>query len=353
VSWVKLDDNALDDPRLLALERGTVLLHLEALAFSNRYGLDGSIPRAALQKMTTEPDPARAAAALVEAGLWEASDDGWQLIWLLGDQFTAEKAKELREEARARMERVRAHNKDDHRLCDPKRCWVLRSGERSRERSGSPSSPVPSSPKRKEDEGERSTAGGASAAAGGTEPAVAAPPARWGPPLNDLDGAFLDQWMTAGYDWCTRCQGAFPSTIIQEDPRDDAYLCPSCTATKGRRPKGCLAFTKAGKKCGNDHQADSLWCKYHPTEDRRGQAGPDEREVIDRPADKAIAQLAATGAPREVLCGTCHKPFERGTQYVRWGPEPRRLAHAACYGGGHGGVPAEEVHVWPDGWAAA
>ena len=293
MSWVKLDDNALDDPRLLALDRGTVLLHLEALAYSNRYGLDGAIPAGALRKMTTEPEPETAAAALVEAGLWEDAGDGWQLVWLLGDQLTAEKAQALRKEARDRMERVRRHNKKDHSLCDPTRCWALRSEERSRERSGTPSSPLPSSPKRREEEGERTEAGGAIADAGGDQsPAAAAPPARWDWPVNDVSEGDLDEWMNKGFDWCGRCQGIFPTTIIEKDPSVDLWLCPACRGVKKRRSSSCFAFKKSGEECGNDHRHDSLWCGYHDTEKRRGQAGPTEHAWIDQAADKAIAGLA-------------------------------------------------------------
>lgn len=45
MTWVKLSDTALDEPFLLDVPRSAVLLHLEALAYSNRYGTDGVIHR--------------------------------------------------------------------------------------------------------------------------------------------------------------------------------------------------------------------------------------------------------------------------------------------------------------------
>lgn len=130
MTWVKLSDDALDDPRLLALDRGVVLMHLEALAYSNRHNLGGRIPRPALRKLTTEADPEAAATALVSAGLWTAPDEGvWQLVWLLDDQPTEEEVERTRERWRraqtATRERRTRHLAGDHSTCDPRRCRVL------------------------------------------------------------------------------------------------------------------------------------------------------------------------------------------------------------------------------------
>lgn len=116
VTWVKLTDSALDEPFLLDVSRGAVLLHIEALAYSNRYATDGVIHRAALRKLTTEPDPLAAAAELVAAGMWMATQEGWQLLWLLNDQPSSDEIQASREQARHRQARKRRHTKGDHSI---------------------------------------------------------------------------------------------------------------------------------------------------------------------------------------------------------------------------------------------
>jgi hypothetical protein len=148
VTWVKIGDTALDEPFLLDLPRGTVLLHIEALAYSNRYAVDGVIHRAALRKLTTEPDPEAAAAALVSAGLWAPTKEGWQLIWLLNDQPSSQEIQASREQARHRQERKRRHSKGDHSICDPKRCHVLVTRDNPRDGATPPTRPSPTLPDR-------------------------------------------------------------------------------------------------------------------------------------------------------------------------------------------------------------
>lgn len=295
MSWVLLSDEALDDPRLLTLGRGQVLMHLEALAYSNRYGLDGRIPRRALVKLTTEPDPPGAASALVDAGLWADEGDAWQLVWLQDQQPTAAEMLERKEAAKRRMR----HNRGKHDLCDPAKCWVLRqgssperSGERSHARSGHHSSPTLSSPKRREEKGERSTAGGAPATVDGQEAVAAAPPARWDwQPADELQYALASE---AGFTDCSRCKGWFPESICTDEEGAGEYYawCPQCRSMRrvAQRRK-CLAFKKNGSECRNDRAGASPWCRYHDDADSRGQAGPGEtRDTIDRQADRALEQ---------------------------------------------------------------
>jgi hypothetical protein len=169
MTWVKISDTALDEPFLLDLPRGAVLLHIEALAYSNRYAVDGAIHRAALRKLTTEPDPDVAAAALVSAGLWGATREGWQIRWLLNDQPSSAEIQAGRELARMRQERRRRHNKGDHAICDPDRCRVLtRDGKRDSTRDGRPPPTRPDPPR---PEGERGGEDGN--AAGLVKPAAA------------------------------------------------------------------------------------------------------------------------------------------------------------------------------------
>lgn len=242
-------------------------MHLEALSFSNRYGLDGAIPRAALSRLTTEPDPEASAAALVSAGIWETTDEGWQLVWLLDDQPKAADVQRERAEAKERMrgvrDRERRHKRGDHSLCDPARCWVLRSParspERSSARSGSPSPPVPSRPK-----GGGGTGEGQAGVAGSADALTGSAPA----PDEEPDMM------------CDRCgaslYAALGDTWVDPDPNDEAetelpVLCQPCEQhRKTTDPTVCLAFKKDGFACGQRAVKGRPWCLFHQTEAARG-----------------------------------------------------------------------------------
>lgn len=305
MTWVKLDDNALDDPRLLNLARGEVLMALEGLAYSNRYLLDGRLPREALRKITTEPDLEAAAAHLVAAGIWKATDEGWQILWLLDDQPKATVVEEERKAARGRSqrhrERERKHRNGDHTLCDSAKCWVLRAGERSGERTNERSAPHPVPPRPARDEKDKETgdpgaASAAIAAPGGGN--GAASPVSWLPPVDDGDDAWWAS-LDAGFRDCSRCGVWLPRTALKEETSDsegEVFWCPSCSM--GRWGDDCMAFKKDGTQCGNDRAPDGLWCRYHRKESQRGAPGADERAVIER---AALAALATVSGPRLVV----------------------------------------------------
>jgi len=122
VTWVKLDDNALDDPTFVGLERGVRLLHLEALAWSNRHAAGGRVPAQAALRFTDELGLDTAIDALADAGLWEADGDGYRLVWLLDDQPTPEEIEATRTRNRNKQRRHRNHLRGDHAGCDPKWC---------------------------------------------------------------------------------------------------------------------------------------------------------------------------------------------------------------------------------------
>jgi hypothetical protein len=85
VTWVKIDDAALSNPKLLAAGPEAVCLWLGGLAYCNRHHTNGSIPTDALHALYPSDKwkkgaQARAAKRLVEVGLWRESADGfWQI----------------------------------------------------------------------------------------------------------------------------------------------------------------------------------------------------------------------------------------------------------------------------------
>lgn len=152
MTWARLDDGITDRPDLLALERTVRLLHIEGIVWSCRHETDGAIPRHVIRKVTDDPDPEAAAAALVAAGLWNETDDGWCIDGFLEDQISSEDLERQRELARVRQRRQRQHRAGDHSLCEPRYC--RRASEASRVTDpvtdpvshDSPTSPDPTRP---------------------------------------------------------------------------------------------------------------------------------------------------------------------------------------------------------------
>lgn len=118
--------DSLEDPRLLDLDRGVRLLHIEALVWSARHRTDGVITRGGLRWLTDEADAALAAAQLVSAGLWTSTDDGWQIVDYTREQISAQDAARIEETNAAKWRRQKQHQRGLHDLCDIKWCKSLR-----------------------------------------------------------------------------------------------------------------------------------------------------------------------------------------------------------------------------------
>ena len=85
--WVRIDDDLIDhDKVLIAGERlgrygvGRVLgMLLEGLTHAGRKLTDGALPNAVVRKFKTDPHPMRVATTLADVGLWEPTEDGYQI----------------------------------------------------------------------------------------------------------------------------------------------------------------------------------------------------------------------------------------------------------------------------------
>ena len=117
MTWAKLSDDFCDHPILLGLPRGVRLLHVEATVWSCKHETDGAIPSAAPPRFTDEPDVDIAVAALVEVGLWEVAERGWQLVDFHKAQRRSADIAQDRYEAAERQARARAHREGDHSEC--------------------------------------------------------------------------------------------------------------------------------------------------------------------------------------------------------------------------------------------
>lgn len=147
MTWAKVDDRFNDDPRLLSLERGVRLLHIEGIVWCCRHLTDGHVPRYALAKVTDEPDAVNGVDALVEAGLWEPQGEGWLIVDYLRDQSSAADVENIRKLARDRQRKQRQHKAGDHSLCtDPRYCQFLRESQSESQRESR--HPIQSNPTR-------------------------------------------------------------------------------------------------------------------------------------------------------------------------------------------------------------
>jgi hypothetical protein len=80
VTWLRVDDDFASHPKVVGLPLAAVGAWLLAACWSAHHLTDGRLPTAACKRLGIRPADA---SALVAAGLWERTDDGWQIHdWL-------------------------------------------------------------------------------------------------------------------------------------------------------------------------------------------------------------------------------------------------------------------------------
>ena len=102
MSWVRLDDQFSDHPKVLEAGPLAGWLWVCGLAYCNRLRTDGFIPAGAVPRLADVPHAAKLAATLVQAGLWNAVAGGFQVHDYLDYQPSREQSartKEARAEA--------------------------------------------------------------------------------------------------------------------------------------------------------------------------------------------------------------------------------------------------------------
>lgn len=100
LQWIRLDTTMFENPKLLYLKEDkqykTIVVHLEAMAYSGRHSLAGFIPKAALRIVgATSADAKR----LVESALWDLAPGGWSINGWDEYQLSDEAAQRRRERA--------------------------------------------------------------------------------------------------------------------------------------------------------------------------------------------------------------------------------------------------------------
>lgn len=152
MTWVKLPDDALEDPAVADLSAEALIDYLRTLGWSNRWARNGSIPKGIT---------GASAEAWIDAGLATRTDAGVQLSWLMEHQPTADEIERRKAQDAERQARRRRHNAGDHSKCDPDRCRVLkaasrRDSDRDTARESAPPDPTLPDPTHREGGGEGS-----------------------------------------------------------------------------------------------------------------------------------------------------------------------------------------------------
>ena len=115
--YVKLDVEYASDPKVLRAGAHAELLYVRSLAFAKRRLDDGHIDAVQLPHLCLgiPGNPSRHAQALIDAGLWEANGDGWNITaWLKHNKTRAaiEEQAKRKAEAGAKGAHDRWHSDD-------------------------------------------------------------------------------------------------------------------------------------------------------------------------------------------------------------------------------------------------
>jgi hypothetical protein len=132
MTWVKLDDQFPDHPKVVKAGPLAGWLHICGIAYCNRYLTDGFIPRSIAHRLTDfqnigltlagnemvaigdDVDCAWMAQVLVSVGLWKKSRDGYTIHDYLDYQPSKAEVEADREAARARMKDLRGRRRSQN-----------------------------------------------------------------------------------------------------------------------------------------------------------------------------------------------------------------------------------------------
>ncbi len=114
MSWIKMDDQFADHPKVLRVGGDAAWLYVAALCYCARYLTDGDIPSAVVARLTDRANPDGLAARLVGVGLWEQTPDGYRVHDYL-DYNPAGDEQRAKRKARAEAGRRGGKQSAEHR----------------------------------------------------------------------------------------------------------------------------------------------------------------------------------------------------------------------------------------------
>ena len=112
MTWVRIDESFPEHPKVSAAGGDAAWLHVCAMCYCNRFLTDGFVPTSVLARLSDRKRPTALAAKLVEVGIWDVTDNGWQIHDFLAYQPSKEKVENDRESARQRMANARGSSAD-------------------------------------------------------------------------------------------------------------------------------------------------------------------------------------------------------------------------------------------------
>jgi len=123
MAWVLLDDNFPNHPK--AVQAGPVAAYLFVcgLCYCRRYHTGGFIPAKAIPLLGVTSNPKRMVQALVEVGLWDVAEGGWNVHDYSG--FYADEVDKQQKE----QERREATDERRNRSAAAKQGWRARKGD--------------------------------------------------------------------------------------------------------------------------------------------------------------------------------------------------------------------------------
>lgn len=114
--WFRVDDDLALHPKAIAAGNAALGLWVRAGAYAAQYLTEGRVPTGILAVLGGRP---RDAAALVAAGLWEVTDDGWRFHQWEERQPTRAQVEADRKAAAERQRRARQRARDRRDGIDP------------------------------------------------------------------------------------------------------------------------------------------------------------------------------------------------------------------------------------------
>ena len=96
MSWVRLDDQFPDHPKVAGLSNEAFCLHVTAMCWTAKQQTYGKLPYRLLSRLAWRcQDPATASAELEAAGVWDKTPEGWEIHDFLVYNPTKEQTAEL------------------------------------------------------------------------------------------------------------------------------------------------------------------------------------------------------------------------------------------------------------------
>ena len=115
MTWVKLDDQFPDHPKIEEVGGDAAWLYVCGLCYCARYLTDGKIPKGRVPRLSDRKNPEKLARALVTAGMWFDGVDAYYVHDYLEFNPSREHVEREREKERVRKSRGRSAQGRDER----------------------------------------------------------------------------------------------------------------------------------------------------------------------------------------------------------------------------------------------